>query len=130
MTENQEIGQNSPKVYKTFKAKDKNSENFIEYKIQDLPATQYDEAIKIIYDTIRDEPLSVSRRIFDNEDTMKEKEKVWRNMLNKGLSIGCFNENGELVGLNVLSIDSKDDEIRIEVCNLKVNELNSDNSRF
>ncbi|CAG9810679.1 unnamed protein product [Chironomus riparius] len=106
--------QNSPKTYKKFKAKDINSENLIEYAIRDLQPSQYDAAIKIIYDTIRDEPLSVSRRIFDYEQTIKAKKIVWRNMLNKGLSIGCFTESGELIGLNVLSIADKNEEIKIE----------------
>ncbi|XP_070495414.1 uncharacterized protein [Chironomus tepperi] len=106
--------QNSPKIYKTFKAKSKNSNNLIEYTIKDLLPTYYDDAISIIYDTITDEPLSVSRRIFDYEDTMKAKKKGWRNMLNKGLSIGCFNDIGELVGLNVLSIACEDEEVRID----------------
>ena len=104
-----------PKIYKTFKAKDNNSENLVEYTIKDLPASLFDEAIKIIYDTIKDEPLSVSRRIFDHEETIKAKKILWRNMLNKGLSIGCFKGSGELVGLNVLSIADKDEEIKIEV---------------
>ena len=105
-----------PKIYKIFKVKDKNSENLIELKIQDLLPSDYDKAVEIIYDTIKDEPLSVSRKILKYEDTMNLKKKLWRSVLDKGMSIGCYKEDGELIGLNVLAIAYKGEELNIEVC--------------
>lgn len=47
-----------PKIWQTFKAKDINSDEMVEYQIKDLPESRYDEAIEMIVKySCRDEPL-------------------------------------------------------------------------
>lgn len=47
-----------PKVWHTFKAKDVGSDEFVEYRIQDLPESREEEAINCMVQYFcRDEPL-------------------------------------------------------------------------
>lgn len=47
-----------PKIWHTFKAKDIDSDNLVEYRIQDLPESRFDEAIKMMSTAFcKDEPL-------------------------------------------------------------------------
>lgn len=47
-----------PKVWHTFKARDIDSDNLIEYRIQDLPKSRADEAFKHMWSNyIQDEPI-------------------------------------------------------------------------
>lgn len=46
-----------PKVWHTFKAKDVNSDNLVEYRIEDLTEAKYDDALAMLVEYFcRDEP--------------------------------------------------------------------------
>lgn len=48
-----------PKVYRTFKARDLDSNELIEYRIQDLPESRFEDAIKqMVENYLPDEPIS------------------------------------------------------------------------
>ncbi len=48
-----------PKIWKTFFARDINSEKLIEYRIQDLPESRFEEAIKHMRaNYLQDEPIT------------------------------------------------------------------------
>lgn len=50
-----------PKIWRTFKVKELNSDEFVEYKIQDLPESRFDEAVDFMVEIFcSDEPLSES----------------------------------------------------------------------
>lgn len=50
-----------PSVWTTFKERDSNSDELVEYRIQDLPESMFEEAIKhMIEYFITDEPMSNS----------------------------------------------------------------------
>lgn len=51
-----------PSVWSTFKAKDLNSEDLVEYRVQDLPVERFEEAVKhMSTNFIPDEPMCATR---------------------------------------------------------------------
>lgn len=99
------------KTYSTFKAKDKDNESIIEYKIQDIPEDRFNDAIGMLIEATKEEPLCASRNVYENEDTKNELVRIWTAMLKARLSVGCFkDDDGEMVGLNVLTIKNKGEE--------------------
>lgn len=102
-----------PHTYSTFKAKDKNSDNIIEYRVQDLPEKYYDEAIEsMVKYFLPIENICVSRKISQNPQAIEDLRSFWSEKLKYKLSIACFKNDGseELVALNLLKIGSIDDE--------------------
>lgn len=104
-----------PQIYGAFKSKDKDSDDIVDYVIQDLPEEYFDEALDLlINDHLPDETLHLCRGVADIEEAISEAREDWRKKLNFRLSIACFRSDGEddeLVGVNVLAVASKDDEI-------------------
>lgn len=98
------------KTYSIFKAKDINNESIIEYKIQDIPEDRFDDAIRMLIEATKEEPLCASRNVYENDDTKNELVRIWTAMLKARLSVGCFKNDGEMVGLNVLIIGRKGEE--------------------
>lgn len=48
-----------PKIWHTFKAKDVDSDQLVEYRIQDLPESRFEEAIQLMTSNFcKDEPLN------------------------------------------------------------------------
>lgn len=108
-----------PQIYYTFKAKDTNSEEIIEYRVQDLPEEKYEQAVDFMVKYfIPDETFCASRGIPDKPNAIKEFHKFWVAALKEKLSIACFRNDGsdELVGANVLLVSSKDDKNDEKVC--------------
>lgn len=101
-----------PHVYYTFRAKDKNSDNLIEYRVQDLPEEFYDQTIDFMVKYfLPDETFCASRDVPKKPNAIKAFSEFWRESLKEKLSIGCFRNDGsdDLVGATVLSVSSKDD---------------------
>lgn len=47
-----------PKIWHTFKARDVDSDNLVEYRIQDLPETNFDQALQMMSNAFcKDEPI-------------------------------------------------------------------------
>jgi hypothetical protein len=111
-----------PKTYSTFKAKDKDNESIIEYNIQDIPEDKFDEAIKMLIEGLKDEPICASRNVYENDGTKQEFVKIWTAMLKARLSVGCFKDDGEMVGLNALMIKG-DKEKNLFVVSFKLERL-------
>ncbi|KAG5684338.1 hypothetical protein PVAND_013573 [Polypedilum vanderplanki] len=98
-----------PTVYYTFKAKDIENENLVEYRVQDLPETYFKEALSLLVEHfLPDEELCSSRGLLKCDKGLKEVSDFWTCILKEKLSIGCF-KNDELVGMNVLVVTSKND---------------------
>lgn len=101
-----------PQVYYTFKAKDKNSDNIVEYRVQDLPEDLYGETVDFMVKYfLPDETFCSSRNIPNNPCAIESFRELWHDSLKQKLSIGCFKNDGsdEFVGANVLVLYSKDD---------------------
>jgi hypothetical protein len=101
-----------PQVYHTFKARDKDTEKLIEYRIQDLPEEFFDKAIEM-YATqfLPDEPMCTAKKLSGNVIGTKSICDVWLATLKCHYSLVCFRNDGsnEIVGMNVLQVYSKND---------------------
>uniref|UniRef100_A0A336LMK9 CSON004143 protein n=1 Tax=Culicoides sonorensis TaxID=179676 RepID=A0A336LMK9_CULSO len=102
-----------PSVWMTFKAKDLETDNLVEYRVQDLPEEYYDEALKLMeMDFLKDEAMCNTTEFLKDPISVRERMEVWRNMLKQKLVLACFRENSkEIVGLNMLKVQFKDDKL-------------------
>jgi hypothetical protein len=101
-----------PTTYYTFKAKDKGSDEVIEYRVQDVPEDRYDEAVDMLVNHFMpDEVLNICRGLWKSPDGVREHREVWIKMIKRKLSIACFknDDSDELVGVNILVVSSKND---------------------
>lgn len=108
----------SRQTFSTFKAKDSNNGNIVEYRVQDLPEDNFEETLDLFVEHyLSAEPFSVAKNFLANPESVKAIRIFYRKMLNKGLSIACFKNDGtdELVGVNILAVRSKHDVSSDEV---------------
>jgi len=107
---------NPPKTHSIFKAKCNLTGKIVDYKIQDLPEGRYYEAVELFArDYLHCEPMCVSRKMYDNENTRNEFRKLWMNTMRQAVSIACFNSVGTMVGVNILMVTRKDEQKVSEV---------------
>lgn len=129
-----------PNVWVEFEAKEsKNSDTLVKYRIQDLPEDRFDDAVEHMVDNyLIDEPLSMAfgmtevivavckliRVIFNSHeiDGINDKDyvddyiRLWRVALVQKTTLVCFREGSdEIVGLNVLTVNTKDDTFLTEI---------------
>lgn len=112
---------NFPQIYYTFKAKDKDSDEIVEYRIQDLPIEDYERAVDMLLsDFVPEENFCVCRGLTSEPAAMAEIREFWKNELQNKISVACYRNNdksNDLVGLNVLAVESKNHEASSdEVC--------------
>ena len=99
-----------PTIYHKFLAKDKDSDNFVEYRIQDLLEEDYENGIDMmISEYCPEESFNKCRGVSSNTEAVKEKRNIWRKHIHKRLSVGCYksDESNELVGVCVFSVHVK-----------------------
>lgn len=102
-----------PQVYYRFKAKDKNSENIVEYRVQDLPEEYFKQAAKFMLEKFLPfETICLVVNAHLNQAFCDQIFEFWMEQLAEKLSIACFKDDGskELVAVNVLVVKSQDDE--------------------
>jgi hypothetical protein len=103
-----------PQIYHTFRAKDNNSEKMIEYRVQDLLERDSDEAVKLMAEFfLPDEPFSIAFKISESAEAVNDFRKFWRSILEQKFSLACYKCDGsdELVAVNLLTVDSKNDTV-------------------
>lgn len=100
-----------PQTYYKFMAKDKNSENIVEYRVQDLTEDYYEIALDLMVKYfVPDETFCSSKRIPEKENAIKVICEFWRREFKERLSIACFKEgSNELIAANCLVVHSKND---------------------
>ena len=102
-----------PQIYYTFNVKDKNSDKIVEYRVQDVPVKYFElVADFMVNHFLPDETLCASRSVPEKPTAVEEFRTFWLETLKEKTSIGCFknDESDELVGANVLLVNSKDDK--------------------
>ncbi|CAG9810681.1 unnamed protein product [Chironomus riparius] len=115
---------NPPKTHSIFKAKCNLTGKIVDYKIQDLPEGRYYEAVELfVRDYLQCEPMCVSRKMHDNENTKNEFKKMWMNTIRQGVSIACFNAVGTMVGVNILTVIQKDGIKTFEINDQNVKDM-------
>lgn len=100
-----------PKVWYTFKARDLDSDNIVEYRIQDLPLDRTDDLLDhLVKSYIPDEPAGQALGNQDDPHAIEDYKNYWRPVIAQGISIVCFKESSnEIVGANMLFVNTKDD---------------------
>lgn len=102
-----------PQVYYRFKAKDKHSENVVEYRVQDLPGERFEEAVEfMVKNFLPYETICSSVNSHLNPAFCDHISKFWMKEISENLSIACFKDDGssDLVAVNVFVVKSQDDE--------------------
>lgn len=102
-----------PQTFHTFKAKDRNNESLVEYRVQDLPEDYFEEALDLIVEHFLPvETFCVAKNISSNPESVKAIREFYRAVFQQRLSIACFKNDGteKLVGLNALVVKSRDDQ--------------------
>lgn len=118
-----------PTIYHKFQAKDKDSDEIVEYRIQDLLEEDYEKGIDMmISEYCPDESFNRCRGVSDNPEAIKEKRMIWRKHVDKKLSVGCYKTDvsNELVGICIFSVHVKNESespflVRINVFFSQIN---------
>ncbi|CRK88579.1 CLUMA_CG002402, isoform A [Clunio marinus] len=73
------------------KAKDKNSDSIVEFRVQDLPEEYFEQAIEfMIKYFVPDETFCTSKDVMNKPSTLEHFKHFWQNTASEKLSIGCF----------------------------------------
>ena len=101
-----------PKVWHRFKARDLNSDQLIEYRIEDLVESKAEEAFQHMRENyLVDEPLRQALGGYDDIDHMKDFEHAWRSIIAQKMPLVCYREGSdEIVGLSWTFVTHKDDK--------------------
>lgn len=100
-----------PKIWHTFKARDINSDNLVEYRIQDLPLDRIADCYEHLLATfIADEPAGLALGCEDDPHVSDDYKQLWEPILSQRMAIVCFKEGStEIVGTNLVYISTQDD---------------------
>lgn len=119
-----------PKVWHTFKARDLDSDEFVEYRIQDLPLDRIDYAFEhMAANYNQDEPIAqalgntfwafLSQYEYNESikflkgggkqlNHLEDYRTAWRPMVEQKVPLVCFKEGcDEIVGINMLFVWTK-----------------------
>jgi hypothetical protein len=101
-----------PQIYATFKARDKESDEIVDYLIQELPEECFEQALDLLVgEHLPDETLHACRGLVGNVEATAAARDDWRAKLAAKISIACFKSDGsDLVGVNVLGVVSTNDD--------------------
>jgi GNAT superfamily N-acetyltransferase len=99
-----------PQVYHKFKAKDKNSDEIVDYQVQDLLEEDFERALDLMVKFyLPDEPFAISMKVCANEEAVEDFRRFWRTILEERFTLACYKSN-ELVAVNMLVVCSRDDQ--------------------
>jgi hypothetical protein len=97
-----------PLVYRTFTARDGENCESVEYRIQDLLESDYERAVELMArDFASEESLCLCRGVCDDAEALEEIKSSWRRGLAGRISVGCYDNRDELVGVTILAVHEK-----------------------
>lgn len=99
-----------PKVWHTFQAKDADTDNLVDYRIEDLTEARTKAASDaLIKHFIRDEPLCNAFGVTDDPEAELENIKqLWEPIIKQRMALVCYKTGSEeIVGLNMNFVASK-----------------------
>lgn len=102
-----------PKIWHTFKARDVDSDDLVEYRIQDLPQSRAEDAYKHMYDGyVQDQPII--QQFTDLEDKLvyyNDFKMGWQAMVDQKLPLVCFKDGSDdIVGMHFIFVCSRKDK--------------------
>lgn len=100
-----------PKVWLEFKANDVDTNDLVDYTVQDLPEDRFTEAIKIMASNfLADAPMAKLKNGAHNFFYVKDNIRIWEGIVKQRMTHVCFkNGSDEIIGLNFNFVSSKDD---------------------
>lgn len=116
-----------PQVFHTFMAKDKDSDELVEYMVQDLTENKFNLAIEfMIKNQVREETFHKALNLYENDNAVKDARSFYRKILNEKMSLICTKlSSDEIVSVNVMYVKSKGHhEDGAEVMIIKINKEN------
>lgn len=95
-----------PKIWYTFKARDLNSDDLVEYRIQDLPLERVGDLYEHLNATfIPDEPATQAFGYQNDPHIQDDYKRLWEPLVEQRTVLVCFKEGSdEIVGTNVVYI--------------------------
>lgn len=116
-----------PLIHHTFMAKDAESDELVEYYIQDLTEDKTDEALEMYAKCLYlEETIQKAVKISESPDTVELLNGFYGKAIKDRFSLGCFKMGShELVGINLLRVKargSKEDH-DVNHFNLKLSSL-------
>ncbi|XP_070507060.1 uncharacterized protein [Chironomus tepperi] len=105
-----------PTIYHKFSAKDKDNDEIVEYRIQDLLEEDYSKGIDMMAsEYCPEESFNKCRGVTDCPEAITEKLLFWRSIMNMKLSVGCY-KGDELVGICLFNVHVKNEkEAKFEI---------------
>lgn len=106
-----------PKIWHTFKARDIQSDNLVEYRVQGLPLNRADDYIEhLLTNFYGEEPAGKALGIHDDPYGADDYKRFWMPIIAQRTTLVCFKDGSdEIVGANVVYIKTKGDTFRYEV---------------
>ncbi|XP_063701268.1 uncharacterized protein LOC134831466 [Culicoides brevitarsis] len=116
-----------PRVYARFQAKDSESEDLVEYWIQDLPMERYADAIAFMTHEqyLGEETFAKGKDVLEDPEAVEEFSQLYQILLNEKLSIVCFKEGSdEIVALNILfALDTSEQDFQLPLKTAPLSEI-------
>lgn len=108
-----------PRIYKTFKAKNKAGTELVDFKIQNLTQDYYEEASKLIEMFILpEETFCRALKISEKKNAVRTLMSGYQELFRNNLSLICIEQStGELAGINILSVKSKQPQDELKIIN-------------
>lgn len=101
-----------PKVWHTFQARDIDSDNLVEYRIQDLPLNRVDDCYRHLFDTlIPDEPIGQALGYENDPHIYDDYKRFWEPVIAQQTVLVCFKEDSdEIIGANLVFVSTREDK--------------------
>lgn len=106
-----------PKIWYTFKARDIDSDNLVEYRIQDLPWDRVDDYYQHLFETfIPDEPLGQAFGYPNDPHVYDDYKQFWAPIIEQRIALVCFKEGSdEIIGTNLIFVSTQQDNYFEEI---------------
>lgn len=100
-----------PRVWHCFQARDLNSDQLVEYRIEDLVESRAEEAFNHMRENyLADEPISQALGGYEDIDHFEDYMHAWRSIIVQKMPLVCYREgSAEIVGINWNFVTHKDD---------------------
>jgi len=106
-----------PNEWLSFQALNEDGDTMVHYRIQDLPPSRFEDAVKhMTRYFLSDEPLCQSRNLKDHPRSVYEFQDIVRSaMIENKMTIACFREGSdEIIAMNILYIKHRDGGIDMQ----------------
>lgn len=98
-----------PQIYLRFQAKDKDSDELVNYWVQDMPEDRFEELVEFMTKHFLPyEVMCECKGVMNNPKSVESVKDIWRDMLKQKVTLVCFKEGcNDIIGANVLIVYSK-----------------------